>query len=149
MNHDGIFSTSTFYYQTEEVFFPDFEFGGPPHSDDPAVRQRYVDHDPAAAIGKWRTPTLVVHGGRDYRILESDGIATFTALQRQGVPSELLYFPAVSPNRHTAFCTRQSAQKEAAGEQENHHVLSRQNSIVWYDKVLGWMDRWLGAGAKL
>ena len=82
MNHDGIFSTSTFYYQTEEVFFPDFEFGGPPHSDDPAVRQRYVDHDPAAAIGKWRTPTLVVHGGKDYRILESDGIATFTALRR-------------------------------------------------------------------
>ena len=73
----------------------------------------------------------------------------FTALQRQGVPSELLYFPAVSHNATLPFVRAQSAHKEAAAEQENHHVLSRQNSIVWYDKVLGWLDRWLGAGAKL
>jgi dipeptidyl aminopeptidase/acylaminoacyl peptidase len=130
VNHDGIFSTTSMYYTTEETFFPEFEMGGTPFSEDAAVRQRYAEHDPSARVDKWRTPTLVIHGGKDYRLVDGEGIATFTALQRQGVPSELLYFP-----------------------EENHWVLSRKNSVVWYDKVLGWLDRFLanpaGQGAKL
>ena len=104
--------------------------GGTPFSEDAVVRQRYAEHDPSARVDKWRTPTLVIHGGKDYRLVDGEGVATFTALQRQGVPSELLYFP-----------------------EENHWVLSRKNSVVWYDKVLGWLDRFLanpaGQGAKL
>ena len=58
-------------------------------------------------MGEWRTPTLVIHGGKDFRLGEAEGLSTFTALQRQGVPSELLYFPT-----------------------ENHWVLSPPNSII-------------------
>jgi dipeptidyl aminopeptidase/acylaminoacyl peptidase len=60
---------------------------------------------------------------KDYRIVDGEGLATFTALQRRGVPSELLYFPG-----------------------ENHWVLSRKNSLVWHDRVLGWLDQWIGDG---
>ena len=121
VNHDGIFSVGNLAYTTEELFFPEFEFGGTPFDLDPEVRQRYIDADPSRTVDEWATPTLVIHGGRDYRIVDSEGIATFTALQRRGVPSELLYFPS-----------------------ENHWVLSRPNSIVWHDRVLGWLARWLG-----
>jgi acetyl esterase/lipase len=64
----------------------------------------------------------VIHGGKDYRIVDGEGIATFQALQRQGVPSELLYFPG-----------------------ENHWCLNPSNSIIWHDKVLAWLRRWVGA----
>ncbi len=65
---------------------------------------------------------LVVHGGRDFRVVETEGLATFTALQRLGIPSKLLYFP-----------------------DENHWVLKPQNSIQWHETVLGWLDEWLKA----
>jgi dipeptidyl aminopeptidase/acylaminoacyl peptidase len=63
---------------------------------------------------------LVVHSEKDFRIPVTQGIATFTALQRRGIPSRLL----VNPD-------------------ENHWVLKPKNSIRWYDEVFGWMDRWL------
>jgi dipeptidyl aminopeptidase/acylaminoacyl peptidase len=64
---------------------------------------------------------LVVHGGHDYRIPEAEGLSAFTALQRRGVPSRLLYFPM-----------------------ESHWVLKPDNSIMWYHNVLGWIDQWIG-----
>ncbi len=70
-------------------------------------------------MSKWQTPTLVIHGQLDYRIPYEQGLAVFTALQRRGVPSELLYFP-----------------------DENHWVLKPSNSIQWYDTVLAWLNRW-------
>ena len=63
---------------------------------------------------------LVIHGARDFRLPETEGFSTFTALQRQGVPSKLLYFP-----------------------DENHWVLKAKNSILWHDTVIGWLDQWL------
>ena len=129
VNHDGIFDCATTYYTTEELYFPEWEFGGPPFAS-PAVAKRYAAATPAALVSQWKTPTLVVHGGKDFvrarprasllsgipsvlhsvgidsfardeltpnwclqRLGEAEGLATFTALQRQGVPSELLYFP--------------------------------------------------------
>ena len=62
---------------------------------------------------------LVVHGGKDYRVVDTQGISTFTALQRKGIPSKLLYFP-----------------------DENHWVLKPQNSILWHETVLSWIDQW-------
>jgi len=70
-------------------------------------------------VKNWKTPTLVVHGGQDFRVVETQGMSTFTALQRKGVPSRFLYFP-----------------------DENHWVLKPQNSKLWHDEVLGWIDRW-------
>ena len=63
---------------------------------------------------------LVVHGGRDYRVVDTQGMSTFTALQRKGIPSRFLYFP-----------------------DENHWVLKPANSILWHETVLGWLDKWL------
>jgi dipeptidyl aminopeptidase/acylaminoacyl peptidase len=73
-------------------------------------------------VERWKTPTLVVHGARDFRLPETEGFATFTALQRRGVPSKLLYFP-----------------------DENHWVLKPQNSIQWHETVIGWLDQWTSA----
>jgi dipeptidyl aminopeptidase/acylaminoacyl peptidase len=63
---------------------------------------------------------LVVHGGLDYRVPDNQGVATFNALKRRGIPSQFLYFP-----------------------DENHFVLKPHNSLLWHDTVLGWLNRWL------
>ena len=75
--------------------------------------------NPINFIQNWKTPMLVVHGELDYRIPVSQGIATFNALQRKGIPSQFLYFP-----------------------DENHWVLKPHNSVQWHETVIGWLDRW-------
>jgi dipeptidyl aminopeptidase/acylaminoacyl peptidase len=115
VTHDGVFDNRTMYYSTEELWFPEWENGGPEYAN-PAG---YAKSNPVDYVAKWKTPTLVVHGQFDYRVPYEQGIAVFTALQRLGVPSELLYFP-----------------------DENHWVLKPANSILWYDTVLAWMNRW-------
>ena len=97
------------------------EFGGTPF--EAAARESsspYVRCTPSAKVHEWETPTLVIHGAKDFRLVESEGIATFTALQRRGVPSEMLYLPT-----------------------ENHHCLNPQNSVVWHEKVLRWIKQWI------
>jgi dipeptidyl aminopeptidase/acylaminoacyl peptidase len=71
-------------------------------------------------VTNWRTPTLVIHGALDYRVPYTQGLAAFTALQRQGVPSRLLYFP-----------------------DENHWIQKPANSLLWYRTVLDWLDEHL------
>ena len=96
------------------------EFGGPafePAATEPS--SPYVRCTPSAKVAQWETPTLVIQGDKDYRLVTSEAISTFTALQRQGVASELLFFP-----------------------DENHHCLNPQNSLVWHDAVLAWCRRW-------
>ncbi|KAL0084076.1 Alpha/Beta hydrolase protein [Phycomyces blakesleeanus] len=107
VNHDGIFSTLNAYYTTDEVYFSEREFGGVPfHTLNRLVYERW---SPSNYVQHWQTPTLVIHSGRDYRLVDGEGFATFTALQRQGVPSRLLYFP-----------------------DENHWVLKPANSLRWH-----------------
>ncbi len=113
--HDGNLDEQAAYYQTEELWFPEWEHGGLPW-DNP---QGYQEHNPVNFVKNWKTPTLVVHGGKDYRVVDTSGIATFTALQRKGIPSKFLYFP-----------------------DENHWVLKPHNSKLWHDTVLGWLDQW-------
>jgi dipeptidyl aminopeptidase/acylaminoacyl peptidase len=117
VSHDGVFDNRSMYYSTEELWFPEWEFGGPEYSN-PAA---YARQNPIDGVALWKTPTLVIHGELDYRVPDSQGLATFTALQRHGVPSRLLYFP-----------------------DENHWVLKPANSIQWYETVLDWMKRWTG-----
>jgi dipeptidyl aminopeptidase/acylaminoacyl peptidase len=118
VNHDGNFDEKFAYYATEELWFPEWEHGGTPW-ENPAS---FAKHNPSDHVNKWKTPMLVIHGGKDYRVVETEGIATFTALQRRGIPSKMLYFP-----------------------DENHWVLKPQNSVLWHDTVLGWLERWTGA----
>jgi dipeptidyl aminopeptidase/acylaminoacyl peptidase len=118
VNHDGIFDQRMMYYATEELWFPEWEHGGPEY-EDPAAYARFnpVDH-----VDEWRTPMLVVHGSLDYRVPVEQGLATFTALQRRGIESRLLHYP-----------------------DENHWVLSPTNSKQWHDEVLRWLDAHLKA----
>jgi dipeptidyl aminopeptidase/acylaminoacyl peptidase len=118
VNHDGNLDELTAYFMTEELWFPEWERGGTPW-DNPAA---YSRHSPIDHVKNWKTPMLVIHGQKDYRVVYSQGLATFTALQRRGIPSQLLVFP-----------------------DENHWVLKPQNSIQWHDTVLGWLDRWTQA----
>ena len=115
VTHDGIFDNRSMYYSTEELWFPEWENGGPEYLK-PAG---YARHNPVDYVAQWKTPTLVIHGRGDFRVPDSQGLAVFTALQRRGIPSELLYFP-----------------------EENHWVLKPADSIQWYDTVIGWLNRW-------
>ncbi len=115
VNHDGLFDTRDMYYSTEELWFPEWEFGGTPY-DNP---EGYAKFNPALHVDKWQSPMLVIHGALDYRVVDTQGLATFTALQRRGVPSQLLYYP-----------------------DENHWVLKPNNSIQWHETVLAWLEKW-------
>ena len=117
VTHDGNLDERMAYYGTEELWFPEWDHGGLPW--DQAAGSGYTKHNPIDHIKNWKTPTLVIHGGLDYRVVETQGMATFTALQRKGVPSRFLHFP-----------------------DENHWVLKPQNSKLWHDEVLAWIDRW-------
>jgi len=116
VNHDGIFDDRMMYYATEELWFTEWEHGGPQFERPEA----YEKFNPVNHVAKWQTPMLVIHGGRDYRVPEGQGLATFTALQRRGIDSKLLFFP-----------------------DENHWVLKPANSLLWHDTVLGWLDHYL------
>jgi dipeptidyl aminopeptidase/acylaminoacyl peptidase len=119
VDHDGTFDQRMMYYSTEELWFPEWELGGP-YWQNPAL---YEKNNPVDFVERWKTPMLVVHGGLDYRIPVTQGIAAFNTLQRKGIPSQFLYFP-----------------------DENHWVLKPANSILWHDTVLAWLDRWLKPG---
>lgn len=115
VSHDGNLDERTAYLETEELWFPEWEHGGLPWE----PKSTYGLHNPMDHVAKWRVPMLVVHGSKDYRVVETQGIAAFTALQRLGVPSRFLSFP-----------------------DENHWVLKPANSVQWHETVLDWLDRW-------
>ncbi len=116
VNHDGNLDERMAYFDTEELWFPEWDHRGTPWENP----EGYEKHNPVRFVGNWRTPMLVIHGAFDYRVVETQGLGTFNALQRMGIPSKLLYFP-----------------------DENHWVLKPQNSIQWYDVVIAWLDHWL------
>ncbi len=116
VNHDGNLDERVAYFDTDELWFPEWDHMGTPWSN-PAG---YEDQNPLRFVGQWKTPMLVIHGEQDFRIPSTQGLATFNALQRRGIPSRLLYFP-----------------------DENHWVLKPRNSIQWHETVLAWLDQWL------
>lgn len=113
VNHAGVFDNRMMYYSTEELWFPEWDLGGP-YYDNPAAHEQ---HNPANQVSAWKTPMLVIHGALDFRVPYSQGLATFTALQRRGIESRFLYFP-----------------------DENHWILKPANSQQWHDEVLRWLD---------
>ncbi|KAF9108571.1 hypothetical protein BGX29_010177 [Mortierella sp. GBA35] len=117
VNHDGIFDTKNGFYATEELYFPEHEYGGVPW--EPKAREQYERWNPANFVQNWKTPTLVIHSDKDYRLPVTEGLATFTVLQRKGIPSRFLYFP-----------------------DENHWVLKAANSLRWHAEVLNWIQKW-------
>jgi dipeptidyl aminopeptidase/acylaminoacyl peptidase len=115
VTHDGMFNTESAYGDTEELWFNEWEFKGTPWTN----RELYRKWSPHLFATNFNTPTLVVHGQLDYRLDVSQGFDLFTTLQRQGVPSKMLYFP-----------------------DEGHWVLTPQNSQLWYKTVNDWVDQW-------
>jgi dipeptidyl aminopeptidase/acylaminoacyl peptidase len=118
VSHDGMFNTTSAYGSTEELWFPEWEFGDTPWNN----RKGYDKWSPHLFAKNFKTPTLVVHGQLDYRLDVSEGFQLFTTLQRLKVPSKFLYFP-----------------------DEGHWVLKPQNSQLWYKTVNGWVDSYLKA----
>ncbi|HYU34921.1 MAG TPA: S9 family peptidase [Thermoanaerobaculia bacterium] len=121
VDHDGTFDQRMMYYGTEELWFPEWEQGGPYWE----KAADYERQNPVNFVDRWKTPMLVIHSGLDYRIPDNQGFAAFNALQRRGIPSRFVHFP-----------------------DENHWVLKPGNSIFWHDTVLGWLDRWLKPGGE-
>jgi dipeptidyl aminopeptidase/acylaminoacyl peptidase len=115
VSHDGMFNAESAWGSTEELWFNDWEFKGTPY-DNRASYQKWSPHQYAK---NFKTPTLVIHGQRDYRLDVSEGFQLFTTLQMEGVPSKMLYFP-----------------------DEGHWVQKPQNSQLWYKVVNDWVDQW-------
>ncbi|CAF2766157.1 unnamed protein product [Rotaria sp. Silwood2] len=116
VNHHGIFDMREMAYSTDELWFMEYDAGGFIQYKNP---QAFEIFNPVNYVANWTQPMLVIHGGYDYRVPNTQGISTFTALQRRGIPSRLLLFPT-----------------------ENHWVLNPFNSIIWYQEVLDWMNQW-------
>ncbi len=116
VNHAGIFDNRSMYYTTEELWFPEWDHGGP-YFENPEGHEK---SNPAQYVTAWKSPMLVIHGGLDFRVPYAQGLATFTALQRRGIESRFLFYP-----------------------DENHWILKPANSLQWHAEVLGWLDRHL------
>ncbi len=117
VSHDGMFNAESAWGTTEELWFNDWEFKGTPYDN----RASYEKWSPHQYAKNFKTPTLVIHGQRDYRLDVSEGFQLFTTLQMEGVASKMLYFP-----------------------DEGHWVLKPQNSRLWYKTVNDWVDQWVG-----
>lgn len=111
VQHDGVFDLRAMAFETEELWFDEWDHGGPWWERPDPEKWNPVNH-----VTKWKTPMLVITSEKDYRIPYSQGLAAFTALQRRGVESQLLVFP-----------------------DENHWVLKGANSVQWHRTVFDWM----------
>ncbi len=119
--HDGVFNLESMYGTTEELFFVNWDAGGPYWEKENAAAQKtYKEFNPINYVHKWDTPILIIQGGKDYRVPIGQGLEAFTAAQQQGIKSRLLYLP-----------------------EENHWVLSPQNGIVWQSEFFRWLDETL------
>jgi dipeptidyl aminopeptidase/acylaminoacyl peptidase len=115
VTHDGVYDLRSEFGETDELWFPLWEFGGTPW-DNPEAYGRW---SPSLFAKEFHTPTLVIHGELDYRVPVGQGLQLFTALQLQKAPSKLLLFP-----------------------DEGHWVLKPQNSLLWYKTFIDWIDSW-------
>ncbi|MDA7874297.1 S9 family peptidase [Rhodopirellula sp.] len=115
--HCGVFNLESMYGSTEELFFVNWDLGGPYWASE-AAGNAYAKFSPHKFVGKWKTPLLVIHGQKDFRVPVTQGMEAFTAAQVQGIPSRFLYFP-----------------------EEGHWVLSPQNGVVWGRVFFDWLDR--------
>jgi len=117
VQHDGVFDARAMAYETEELWFDEWEHGGPYYE----KPEEFEKWNPVNHVAAWKTPMLVVTSEKDFRIPYTQGLAAFTALQRRDIASKLLVFP-----------------------DENHWVLKPKNSLQWYGEALGWLDKWTG-----
>ncbi|MCB0478320.1 MAG: S9 family peptidase, partial [Crocinitomicaceae bacterium] len=118
ISHCGLFNLYSWYGTTEELFFANWDIGGPYWLKENA--ELYQKNSPSNYVQNWDTPMLVIHGEKDFRVPIGEGMQAFQVAQIKGIPSRFLYFPG-----------------------EGHWVLSPQNGIVWHREFFNWLDRWL------
>jgi dipeptidyl aminopeptidase/acylaminoacyl peptidase len=118
VSHAGVFNLESMYGTTEELWFPEWEFGGTPWE----KRELYEKWSPHRYIHNATTPVLVTHGAYDFRVSEEQGMQLFTSLQRLGVDSQFLYFP-----------------------DETHFIAKPQNARLWWNTIYGWFNRYYKA----
>lgn len=117
ISHCGVFNLESMYGTTEEVFFTDFDLGGPYWDKNNAAAQKtYEQFNPIKKVHLWDTPILIIQGGKDYRVPIGQGQEAYQAAQLQGIKSRFVYFP-----------------------EENHWVLKPQNALVWQQEFFRWL----------
>ena len=117
LSHAGVYDLVSMYGSTEELWFPEWEYGGPPWGE----TGDYERFSPSRLVQQFKTPMFVIHGAHDYRVPLNQAMQLFTALQRRGVPSQFLYFP-----------------------DETHFVVKPKNTKLWFNEIHGWLHTWLG-----
>ncbi|MBT3648214.1 MAG: S9 family peptidase [Flavobacteriales bacterium] len=118
ISHCGLYNLESWYASTEELFFANWDIGGPYWAS--PKPESYLKFSPHSLVHKWDTPILVIHNELDFRVPLNQGLEAFTAAQLRGVPSKLLYYP-----------------------DEGHWVLKPQNGVMWHREFYGWLDKWL------
>jgi dipeptidyl aminopeptidase/acylaminoacyl peptidase len=119
--HDGVFDLKSWYGTTEELWFVNWDIGGPYwDKKNTAAQNSYAKFSPSNFVDKWNTPIMIIQGGKDYRVPVEQGMQAFQAAQLRGIKSKLLYLP-----------------------DENHWVLSAQNALVWQHEFYKWLDETL------
>lgn len=122
ISHCGVFNLQSMYGTTEEMFFVNWDIGGPYwEMDNKAAQKAYSEFNPINFVDRWDTPMLIIQGGKDYRVPIGQGQEAFTAAQLRGIKSRFVYFP-----------------------EENHWVLSPQNGIAWQREFFRWLEETLG-----
>lgn len=118
VSHCGLFNLESWYGTTEELFFANSDIGGPYWL--PENKALYAKNSPHHMVDQWNTPMLVIHGGKDFRVPESEGMQAFQVLQLKNIPSKYLYFP-----------------------DEGHWITKPQNGVLWYREYFEWLDTYL------
>ena len=121
ISHDGVFNMKSMYGTTEELWFVNWDMGGPYwETENSAAQKSYNEFDPSDLVHKWNTPIMIVQGGKDFRVPIGQSLEAFQAAQLRGIKSKLVYFP-----------------------EENHWVLSAQNALVWQKEFFKWLEETL------
>jgi dipeptidyl aminopeptidase/acylaminoacyl peptidase len=122
VNHCGVYNFDSMYTTTEELWFDEYEHGGPPWGSN---RESYEKHSPHRLAANFKTPMLIIHNDLDFRVPVSEGQQVFTALQRQGIPSKFINFP-----------------------DEGHWVTKPANSRYWHNEIFLWIKEYCPPGPK-
>lgn len=121
ISHDGVFNMKSMYGTTEELWFVNWDMGGPYwDKDNDRAQKTYRQFDPSAMVDKWNAPIMIVQGGKDFRVPTGQALEAFQAAQLRGIKSKLVYFP-----------------------EENHWILTPQNALVWQKEFFKWLEETL------
>jgi dipeptidyl aminopeptidase/acylaminoacyl peptidase len=125
ITHCGVWNFDSMYASTEEIWFDEWEHGGPPWGKNRTSYEKHSPHKFAANLGKFKTPMLIIHNDLDFRIPVTEGIQLFTTLKRQGIEARMINFP-----------------------DEGHWVLKPRNSEYWHNEVFGWLKKHVPPGPR-